>query len=207
MDKLICNKCNKELEISEFYKCKDTKNGYKKCCKTCSREYARNLAKKQKSKDYIKQHKGLQINIISRNIKATYGTVDVDNCKSFFININGWMNIHQNTNETQELLIKRFDKKLKYEVKPRLQALYPDITHSYWDFQPSGALIDGKVTTGYFSNEMTLMLSKPIKHFKSNTRLRENIENLVSYISDLIGQFDEITTTPMFKKEPSIEIF
>ena len=37
--KKICNKCNEEKEISDFYKDKTKKDGYMKSCKSCKKDY------------------------------------------------------------------------------------------------------------------------------------------------------------------------
>lgn len=41
----ICCKCRRELPVSEFYKAKNSKDGYQGVCKECAREYHRKKAK------------------------------------------------------------------------------------------------------------------------------------------------------------------
>lgn len=42
METKICKKCGRELPISEFYKDKSYKDGYKYCCKECLKQHYKN---------------------------------------------------------------------------------------------------------------------------------------------------------------------
>jgi len=48
----VCSKCNKELDLSEFYKDKDKYDGYKTICKTCYVEYYVNKRIKKRERNY-----------------------------------------------------------------------------------------------------------------------------------------------------------
>ena len=51
----VCTKCNRELPISEFYKCKDSKDKLQYWCKGCKGEH--NQTHKQYYNQYRKQYK------------------------------------------------------------------------------------------------------------------------------------------------------
>ena len=63
METKVCSKCSQEKEICEFYKRKDTKDGYRFDCKCCFNEIALEYRKnneekiKQRSKDYFQKNK------------------------------------------------------------------------------------------------------------------------------------------------------
>ena len=63
METKVCSKCNKEKEICEFYKRKESKDGYRSDCKCCFNErvleYRKNNKEKikQRSKDYFQKNK------------------------------------------------------------------------------------------------------------------------------------------------------
>ena len=42
METKKCNKCGRELPLSEFYKSSNTKDGFQRHCKDCAREYVKN---------------------------------------------------------------------------------------------------------------------------------------------------------------------
>ena len=48
MDKKLCNKCEKEKELTFFHKDKSKKDGYRNSCKDCQKNYSRDFYKKNK---------------------------------------------------------------------------------------------------------------------------------------------------------------
>ena len=49
----VCTKCNKEKELSEFYKHPNKKSGVSNNCKDCEKDYSRNrYANNRKSKKW-----------------------------------------------------------------------------------------------------------------------------------------------------------
>lgn len=59
MDNKVCNKCNKELTLDKFGKCKNTKDGLKSQCKECRNEKKRKYTKENhvKISEYNKKNR------------------------------------------------------------------------------------------------------------------------------------------------------
>lgn len=62
METRICQVCNKQKTMNNFYKQKTSKGGYSTKCKICYQAYRKTLPSfKQKPKDYYKQYNELKL--------------------------------------------------------------------------------------------------------------------------------------------------
>lgn len=104
--KKICHKCNKEKELSEFFKDNRYKDGLHSWCKDCRREYNKEYRKTDKHKEYQKKYE------------------KTDKCKRY-------RKKYQKTDKHKEY-IKKYHKTDKYkEYRKKWKKKERDTNHKY----------------------------------------------------------------------------
>jgi hypothetical protein len=114
MDKKICYKCKKELSLDNFYKNKSTKDGYKACCKECSRILLKEYRKNNPDKVIKNRKEHYQKNAeIFRQRARNWSSGNKDKKKQIFKN---WYQ----KNKDEYLAKKRLQRKTdNYRLKAR----------------------------------------------------------------------------------------
>jgi len=124
MDKIICNSCQVEKDLSSFYKCKECRDGVSKVCKICA------LTKRRKGKE-MKEEKIHPFNKEFRRSEESYynmaGTTPKDYKDMWEIlslmgyNVEGDIHLQFINKMNQTLL-----KPLKYKKKKHITSFLPN---------------------------------------------------------------------------------
>lgn len=117
----ICNKCNKEKLISEFYKHSSTKDGYNTICKDCMKAYERkgyrHYSIKEGKKKCVKCQEWLDLKYFYKNKKKGYYSSYCKECIK--------KNLNNNYNRLTEISVKGEHRKCSICKK------WLDINHFY----------------------------------------------------------------------------
>jgi hypothetical protein len=132
---------------------------------------------------------GTQIKIELDKATCHYGTEYVRDAKTFYINIGVWMAFDKDQLTSQKSILRHFDTQLKYYIKAISPSLHGDYLYSFIDSDINESLVDQKRQSGFYSVEVTVMLTKPIDRFRKDLDLARNIVGFANNVVDKMDEF------------------
>ena len=140
------------------------------------------------------KHMGFERKQNNTNTTSWFGCMEVENCKSFYIKVAGWLHI-QSEQENGPIL-NEWMKQMRYYIRARALKLHPDSLYSFVHVELHPSFVKySKTKKGYFQIECTVLLKEPHIGFTKDLELQDRLIEFQQEIQVKLMSFDSLEVT------------